>query len=415
MIKEKNYRGWAIVFVSFLILMFIFATCISCMGVYLKPITEEFGISRTDFTLTTTIQALAMMLSAMLAGKLLEKYNTKLLMVIGTLCCSTCMFIYAAAPSIVYFYAASLLMGISISLTCNIPISIVIKDWFRNKNEGLALGIAFVGSGVGAMILNPLYTYIIETFGWRYSFAFAGMCVLIIVMPLVLLVIKNKPAEEADDKHRESNVTLAEEDFTLSEAVKRPQTWLVFAAYTLLTFVAMAILNHGVPFMTDNGMSAEKAAMIISSGSGVLIIGKILVGNLYDKLGVYKVNLLEAVLLLGCFFVFWMNGLLDSPILLILFIVLYGIGVPVATISIQLVLPVMYGKSHFGAIMGFFSIGNGIGGMMQIIISMIYDNTGSYTAAWVMVSIMCIMIIIVFATCIRPLKKGGETIDERRI
>ena len=40
---RKNARGWAIVAVSFLILMFIFATCISCMGVYVKPVSEDFG------------------------------------------------------------------------------------------------------------------------------------------------------------------------------------------------------------------------------------------------------------------------------------------------------------------------------------------------------------------------------------
>ena len=41
MSKEGNYRGWVIVAVSFLILMFIFATCISCMGVYLKPVIRD--------------------------------------------------------------------------------------------------------------------------------------------------------------------------------------------------------------------------------------------------------------------------------------------------------------------------------------------------------------------------------------
>ena len=75
MSKEGNYRGWVIVAVSFLILMFIFATCISCMGVYLKPVTDEFGISRTDFSLITTMQAFAMILSSLFVGKLLEKYN----------------------------------------------------------------------------------------------------------------------------------------------------------------------------------------------------------------------------------------------------------------------------------------------------------------------------------------------------
>lgn len=408
MSKEGNYRGWVIVAVSFLILMFIFATCISCMGVYLKPVTDEFGISRTDFSLITTMQAFAMILSSLFVGKLLEKYNIKILMMIGVLCCSVCLFIYAIAPSIVYFYAASVLMGISISMTCNIPISIVIKDWFRNKNEGTALGIAFVGSGFGAMILNPLYTYIIENFGWRYSFAFGGACVLVILTPLVLIFMKrNQQSTAAEEvKCRETDNVALENDFTLGEAFKKPQTWAVFIAYTILPFVAMAILNHGVPFMTDNGMSSEKAAMIISYASGVLIIGKIAVGMLYDKLGVYKTNLIEAVLFLVCFIAFWMNGLFDSPILMVLFIVLYGLGIPFATISIQMVLPLMYGKSHFGTLMGMFSIGNGLAGMLQVVISMIYDKTGSYTAAWIMLTALCVLVIFILAICVRPQRKS---------
>ena len=408
MSKEGNYRGWVIVAVSFLILMFIFATCISCMGVYLKPVTDEFGISRTDFSLITTMQAFAMILSSLFAGKLLEKYNIKILMMIGVLCCSVCLFIYAIAPSIVYFYAASVLMGISISMTCNIPISIVIKDWFRNKNEGTALGIAFVGSGFGAMILNPLYTYIIENFGWRYSFAFGGACVLVILTPLVLIFMKrNQQSTAAEEvKCRETDNVALENDFTLGEAFKKPQTWAVFIAYTILPFVAMAILNHGVPFMTDNGMSSEKAAMIISYASGVLIIGKIAVGMLYDKLGVYKTNLIEAVLFLVCLIAFWMNGLFDSPILMVLFIVLYGLGIPFATISIQMVLPLMYGKSHFGTLMGMFSIGNGLAGMLQVVISMRYDKTGSYTAAWIMLTALCVLVIFILAICVRPQRKS---------
>lgn len=408
MSKEGNYRGWVIVAVSFLILMFIFATCISCMGVYLKPVTDEFGISRTDFSLITTMQAFAMILSSLFAGTLLEKYNIKILMMIGVLCCSVCLFIYAIAPSIVYFYAASVLMGISISMTCNIPISIVIKDWFRNKNEGTALGIAFVGSGFGAMILNPLYTYIIENFGWRYSFAFGGACVLVILTPLVLIFMKrNQQSTAAEEvKCRETDNVALENDFTLGEAFKKPQTWAVFIAYTILPFVAMAILNHGVPFMTDNGMSSEKAAMIISYASGVLIIGKIAVGMLYDKLGVYKTNLIEAVLFLVCLIAFWMNGLFDSPILMVLFIVLYGLGIPFATISIQMVLPLMYGKSHFGTLMGMFSIGNGLAGMLQVVISMIYDKTGSYTAAWIMLTALCVLVIFILAICVRPQRKS---------
>lgn len=401
-----NNRRWAIVSVCFLILMLIFATCISCMGVYVKPVTEEFGISRTTFTMTTTIQSLAMMLSAMMAGKLLEKYNMKLLMVIGTAVCGLGMLVFAIAPSIGYFYGAGVFMGVAISFTCNVPVSILIKNWFDKKSEGLALGIAFVGSGAGAMVLNPLYSYIIETYGWRYSFAFAGICILVLLIPLILIFVTAKPGESKGDKSEKIENTAADSAaFTLADVLRRPQTWFVLAGYVILTLVSMAILNHGVPFMTDYGTHPQKAAMIISAASGILIVGKIVAGRLYDKFGIYKMVIVETVLVLGCFTAFWANGFVKSGLLMAAFVLLYGIGVPVATISMQLVIPVMYERANFGPIMGLFSMAGGVGGMLQVVVSMVYDSCGSYYPAWITMSVLCALTIIIFAACVRPQKK----------
>ncbi len=409
----KNFRGWAIVAVSFLILMFIFATCISCMGVYVKPVSEALGIPRTSFTLITTIQALAMMLSSMLAGKLLETYSMKLLMVLGTIASALCMFIYSAAPSIIYFYLAGIFMGVSVAFTCNIPISMLIKNWFDEKQEGFALGLAFVGSGAGAMVLNPLYTFLIDNYGWRTSYFISGLFMVVILIPLILIFVAREPSELKRVKGETADVPVEQKmaskkepaDLTLSAALRRPQTWAVFVAYIILTFVSMAILNHGIPFMTDYGMSPTKAASVISISSGILIAGKIVAGALYGRFGVRRVTVIEMILVTACFICFWMNGLLNSPILIGLFLLLYGVGVPVATLSMPLILPIMYGKSNFGSIMGMFSMASGIGGMLQVVVSLIYDSAGSYYPAWIMMSALCVINIGIFIICVKPLKR----------
>lgn len=413
MSNTKNFRGWAIVAVSFLILMFIFSTCISCMGVYVKPVSEALGIPRTSFTLITTIQALAMMLSSMLAGKLLETYSMKLLMTLGTVASALCMFIYSAAPSILYFYLAGILMGVSVAFTCNIPISMLIKNWFDEKKEGFALGIAFVGSGAGAMVLNPLYTALIDHYGWRTSYLVAGLFMVVILIPLILIFVTREPSELTRSKEEATSSAVERSaapkneraDLTLSDALRRPQTWAVFLAYIILTFISMAILNHGIPFMTDYGMSSSKAATIISVSSGILIAGKIAAGALYDRFGVRRVTVIEVILVTICFICFWTNGLLNSPVLIGLFLLLYGIGIPVATLSMPLVLPILYGKSNFGSIMGMFSMASGIGGMLQVVVSLIYDFTGSYYPAWIIMSVLCVLDIGIFAVCIKPLKR----------
>lgn len=423
-----NGRGWAIVLVSFLILMFIFATCISCMGVYVIPVSESLNIPRTSFSLVTTVQAVAMMVSAMPAGKLLEKYSMKVLMACGAAAGALCMFIFSIAPSIVYFYPAGILMGVSVSFTCNIPISMLIKNWFDERREGFALGLAFVGSGAGAMILNPLYTYIIASYGWRTSFFVSGVLMLVILVPMIFFIVARSPDElkklrggkrvrisgtddrdPAEQDERQAKVRTVDvgenSDLTLKDSIKKPQTWAVFFAYVVLTFISMAILNHGIPFMTDYGLSSSTAAFVISLSSGVLIIGKVLVGALYGRFGIRRVTVVETALVTLCITVFWLNGMVDSMAAIGLFVLLYGIGVPVATLSMPLVLPVMYGKSDFGAIMGMFSMASGIGGIFQVVVSMIYDSTGSYYPAWVLMSILCLISVFIFAAAVKPLKK----------
>lgn len=401
--RKDNIRRWLIVAMSFMIMFLIFATCISCMGIYIKPVSEEFGISRTAFSLTITIGSLAMMLSAIIAGKLMDKINMKLLMSIGVLMCGGSMFIYSIASSIMWFYAGAVLMGCAVSLTCNIPISLLLKEWFRDGNQGLALGIAFVGSGAGAMILNPSYSHIIQTIGWRTSYRFAAILIIAVLIPLILLLVKR--TDTGND-----NAAVKTEDktdmITLTDALKMPATWGVFIGLCIVSFVNMVILNQGVPYMTDNGMTPEAAAKVISTGSGALILGKIVVGRLIDKIGIHKATVITAAALLLAVAAMWASGISGMKgIILIMFAVGYAIGATSATVGMPVMVSHMFGKCDFGAIMGLFSMSGGAGGMLQIIVSAIYEATGNYNYAWATVAAVTAVLIILMVLFLRPQKK----------
>lgn len=400
--KEKNIRAWLIVATSFVILMIVFAACISCMGIYLKPVCEEFGIQRTAYTLTTTIQALALLVTSMIAGKLLDKYNVKTLMALGVVACAACMFLYSIASSISVFYAAGVLMGIGIAFSCNIPINILINSWFDSSRKGFALGIAFVGSGVGAMVLNPFLTSIITDIGWRMAYRTSGILMLAIALPLVLIIVKRNEASKDESNQVEGCLLHEENYFTLSDAMKKPAFWMVFIGYIIVTFASLALVNHSVPFLTDTGFSPEKAAMIVSVASAVIIGGKIVAGVMYSKIGTFKATIIETILTTACVLTFCLSGLTQSMIFIIMYVILYGIGIPIATISMTLVINVMFPKCDFGAIMGFLSMSTGLAGMLQIAVSMSYDALGSYYPAWIGTCILCIIALVLFIASVRP-------------
>ena len=405
---KKNIRGWGIVVVSFLTLMILFATAVNCMGVFLKPVSEDFGIERTTFTITITIHSLAMLISSVAAGRLMERMNVKGLMATGVAAAGISMFLFATAPSIYFFYIAAAITGTSISFACNIPIAILIRNWFPENKVGLAMGIALVGTGAGSMILNPLYTWIITTYGWRYAFGTAGTLLIALVLPLILIVIKEKPSGNTGNHLNGNAVQYADSKkygLMLGDALRRPVTWIMFIGFILTALINMTFLAQGVAYLTDSGFDPAKAANIIDGGSGMLIIGKVLIGFLDGKLGTRKATLIALVFLMLAFVAFYVIGLTGSLAIIIMYIIFYGLGAPVATVSMPMIVSTMYGNRDYGSIFGFFCMTAGIGGMLQSIISMVYDVTGSYLIAWVGMTALGIVAIIIYMSCIRQVKE----------
>ncbi|MBQ3323088.1 MAG: MFS transporter [Firmicutes bacterium] len=398
---KNNVRAWLIVCTSFLIMSVIFATCISCMGVYVKPVAADLGISRTAFSLTITIGSFSMMLSSIAAGKMISKWNIKLMMLIGVLCCAGSMFLYSIAESVLLFYCSAVIMGISVSLTCNIPISALIKEWFDKGRQGLAIGVAFAGSGAGAMVLNPLYTYMIEKNGWQHSFQLAAIMMIVLLVPMVLLFVERRSkgfAAERKDPLEEENGNR----ITLSISLTMTSTWLVFIAFILINLTNMSIVNHGIPFLTDAGFSGIYAARIISIGSGLLILGKIVLGKMIDRIGIYSSTITGVSLFLICILALWCGGMMHLKMLLILFTLLYAIGGAVATVAMPCVVMHMFGDCDFEAIMGFFTMAAGLGGILQIVFSFIYDNTSSYSYAWLLIAALITAAIVMMVKNVKP-------------
>ena len=105
------------------------------------------------------------------------------------------------------------------------------------------------------------------------------------------------------------------------------------------------------------------------------------------------------------FVAFYVIGLTGSLAIIIMYIIFYGLGAPVATVSMPMIVSTMYGNRDYGSIFGFFCMTAGIGGMLQSIISMVYDVTGSYLIAWVGMTALGIVAIIIYMSCIRQVKE----------
>ena len=73
-----------------------------------------------------------------------------------------------------------------------------------------------------------------------------------------------------------------------------------------------------------------------------------------------------------------------------------------------MVVATMFGNRDYGTIMGFFCMTPGIGGMLQVVISVVFDKTGSYNPAWIAITILGVAAVIIFTICIHMVRVNGD-------
>ncbi|MDD7290019.1 MAG: MFS transporter, partial [Clostridiales bacterium] len=146
------YHGWWIVITCLALMALIFVPLTNLPGLFTVFITEEFGITRTAFTTHITISTLTSMAAALFVGRLYQHHSPRLLMAVSTVIIAACFLGYSLAGSVVHFYVISAIIGFFGMFLTSVPISILINNWFGPKMKGKAMGIAMMGSGLGAMV-----------------------------------------------------------------------------------------------------------------------------------------------------------------------------------------------------------------------------------------------------------------------
>lgn len=190
----KVFYGWWIVLVAGIGLAVHSAPILGfTLGVFLKSFSQEFSWSRTQISFAFTLSALGMTLAAPFLGWLVDRFGARRVILpavalfgLGTLS------LYFLSAHLWHFYAIFLLTGVVGSGTTPVPYSKVISQWF-DRQRGLALGLATVGSSVGAFVMPSLAQVLIISIGWRHAYVVLGLLTLGITLPVVGLFLKETP------------------------------------------------------------------------------------------------------------------------------------------------------------------------------------------------------------------------------
>ena len=299
--RKKIFYGWYIVVAGILIA----AAGIgfhNTASIFIRPVTEDLGLSRGEFTLFRTIMVIIGAALLPFYGRLAKRYSIKKIMLVGTTVNGLSLISYALCTYLWQFYLVAVVNGIFMNAAHFMLIGILIGRWFKDK-QGLALGIAFAGSGLGAAIMVPLASWVIESAGWRWGFVFSGTASIAVLIPTLVLLLKDRPEDmgltpyetgkgmviESDEATMKGDgapiVNRQPKGLHLSQARKTPAFWLLTIALLCISIGVAAPNAHTAPYLGDLGYPVHVISAVVSLTMVMLMLGKIIMGHVFDRFG----------------------------------------------------------------------------------------------------------------------------------
>jgi MFS family permease len=354
-------------------------------GVFLKPITAEFGWDRGALSAALSLNLIVGGGLGILSGRLSDRYGPRLLITIGGLLTGVAFLLLSQINALWHVYLIwGILMGIGWGFSI-IPILATIPKWFTKK-RGLAMGITMTGSSLGGIVAPLLTQWLISSHGWRWAYVILGLITMIIIIPITQFMKHNpqqsglKPYggdETSEDSRSRSS---AIEILTLNRAIRTVQFWLFGLILTSMFLCLASITVHIVPHASDIGIPTITAASILSVIAGIGILGRLGIGIISDRVG--GLLALIACVSLATLAITWLMFAEDMWMFYI-FAVLFGIAQGGFLTLLSIVTAELFGLVSLGTIIGgitlFATTGDAIGAPVA---GSIFDITGNYKLAF---------------------------------
>jgi MFS family permease len=394
------FYGWVIVAVGIVITCVGFGAMLT-LSIFLQPIVEAMGWSRTGVAGAALLNFLCMGVGAFMWGSLSDRYGTRAVVLSGGALLGGGMVLASQSTTLLQF---QLLYGVIVGVAAGsfyAPLISTTTRWFT-ENRSLAVSLVAAGLSVGSTVMAPLSRWLITSYDWRTAMWVIGDLVWLVVIPAALLV-RNPPGSTATAAARAA----AAPGLTIGQVVRTPQ----FAAVALTHFACCAAhsgpIFHMVTHAIDRGVPAMAAATVLSAAGLASLTGKIGCGIFADRIGAKRTLVaglaLQAVAISLYLFT---GGLASFYALAAVFGFAYGGVMPLYAIVVREYFGERIMGSAFGAVSLAATLGMALGPWLG---GWAYDAVGSY--AWMFIGSSAIGLgAVAIALTFRPPQLVGAAL-----
>jgi MFS family permease len=353
------------------------ATCVTAtvlygFGALVIPLQQAFRLARPDLQLSITCLFLGAGVACHLAGVLNQRYGMRGVTTLSLLALSLgYLALTLFDGTLWHLYLGFALLAFAGVGTLQVTWSHLVNEWFE-RNRGLALAIILSGTGLAASVLAPLLTWAIARWDWRAGFVVMAAPTLLLTLPLTLMWMRS-PARRATADPASTDL-LGE---SWSYAIRGRKFWTLTAALTLAVSAVLGLLTSVIPLLRDKGFDAATASGIFSSFGVSLVVGRIVVGYLLDRLWPAGVSAAALALpAIGCFMLVTINSNVPA---LVAACALIGIGTGAEFDISAYLLARYFGMRDFGRLYGLLlGIVIFVSALAPALFGILYRSSGSY-------------------------------------
>jgi MFS family permease len=367
----KVQYGWVVVGAGALMGCVAIGALFS-LAVFLQPMSDATGWSRTGISSAMTLDFLTMGVAAFGWGALTDRFGPRIVVLSGAFLLGLGLALASRATSLLEF---QLIYGVLVGVAAGAvfaPMIATVTGWF-DKHRSLAVSLVSAGMGVAPMTISPFAGWLISAYDWRTAQLAIAILAWALLIPAAMLV-RRPPSVTAAGGGAVPGA--GEPGMTVAQALRSPQFVVLSATFFACCAMHSGPIFHTVSYAIACGLAPMVAVTIYSTEGLAGLGGRLIFGLAGDKFGakpVLVVGLLIQALAAGAYF--FTRQLGEFYAVAVVFGAAYGGVMPLYAVIAREYFPMRIMGTVFGAAAMISSLGMALG---PAIGGWIFDHFGSY-------------------------------------
>lgn len=330
---------------------------------------KEFGWSRVTVTSGNAFGRITAALLGYFVGWLIDRFGPRKLILTGILFGGTAFVALSMMTSLWQFYAFSLWAALGYICGGPLPNQVLTSRWFT-KSRGKAMGIAYLGVGVGGVLVPQIAKWLNIRMGWHQSLMILGILMIIISFPVAWFAKDNPNSIVQEVVKEETKIPLG--------AILKSRSFYLLLIGSVCSIAAVSGTSQHLKlfFSLDLKYTQGQSANVISLVLLSSIIGRLFMGWLADRIPKKRVMVLIYSLVAASIPLLYFAS---TPGVIYIFAFVFGVALGGDYMIIPLMTAEIFGIRILGRVMGIILTTDVMSDALSpMLVGWLRDSSGSY-------------------------------------